>query len=71
MTAETRASGPIAVLPAIVADSDIIDQARSACASMYRARGMHAMADEYERGEWDWTWAMRHQVSKVIEDLGR
>ena len=50
-------------LPPIEASADIMAMARDNCAERLRARGEVKEAEAFERGDRDFAWAMRHEVT--------
>jgi hypothetical protein len=55
----------------IRADAIVMAQARTNCAARLRARGQEAEAAQFEVGERDFSWALRHEVSKLMAERGR
>lgn len=63
--------GSIKSLNPIQADAIVMAQARANCAERLRARGQEAEAVQFEVGERDDAWAMRHEVNKLMAERGR
>lgn len=63
--------GSIKSLNPIQADAIVMAQARANCAERLRARGQEAEAAQFEVGARDFTWAMRHEVAKLMAERGR
>lgn len=60
--------GSIKSLNPIQADAIVMAQARANCAERLRARGQEAEAVQFEAGERDFSWALRHEVSKLMAE---
>ena len=48
-----------------VAPAPLLMQARANCAARLRAQGHEVEAQNFERGDRDEAWAMRHEVNKL------
>lgn len=55
----------------IQADAIVMAQARANCAERLRARGQEAEAAQFEVGERDFSWAFRHEVTRLLAERGR
>jgi len=58
-------------LPPLTADAQTMALARENCAERLRARGYPDEAAKFERGDRDFTWALRHEVARLLGETGR
>lgn len=49
----------------VSASAKLLATARTNCAARLRARGEDREAESFEKGLWDDTWAMRHEINKL------
>ena len=64
-------AGSIKTREPIAADAIVMAEARANCAARLRSRGQEAEAAQFEVGERDDAWAMRHEVGKLLAERGR
>lgn len=64
-------AGSIKSREPVVADAIVMAEARANCAARLRGRGHEAEAAQFEVGERDFTWSMRHEVGKLLAERGR
>lgn len=64
--------GKIKSAPPVTASADIMAMARENCAVRLRAKGGDTEAEAFDRGERDFTWAMKHEVRRLqSEGIGK
>lgn len=63
--------GSIKSLNPIQADAIVMAEARANCAERLKERGQEAEAAQFEVGARDFSWAFRHEVSKLVAERGR
>ena len=61
-------AGSIKSREPVVADAIVMAEARANCAARLRSRGQEAEAAQFEVGERDFSWALRHEVSKLMAE---
>lgn len=55
-------------LPPLDVDALTMATARENCTANLRARGYSDEADAFERGDRDFSWAMRHEVARLTAE---
>lgn len=66
--AKTSAPGPMGPRRMPGASPEIIEQARFNCASRLTDAGEEAESDAFLAGERDHSWAMFHEITKILKE---
>lgn len=64
-------AGRIRDLPPVEAPADVMAMARENCAARLREKGSEVEAEAFDRGNRDFTWAMRHEVNRLMGERGK